>query len=321
MNYREVYLKGKKRLEEAGIAEAELDARLLLEAVCGTDRNTLLAHPDLTVTEEQKENYVNLIEERAKRIPLQHIVGKQDFMGLEFYVNKDVLIPRQDTEILVEEVMPHVHDGMRILDLCTGSGCILISLLQYSNHCAGVGTDLSEAALQVAARNAETILMEKGMTVRMGDASAVNDEAHFVQGDLFEALEPSEQEKQTEAGGGKSTDAELFKNNIKFDVIVSNPPYIASGVIPTLEPEVAAHEPIAALDGGEDGLYFYRKIVASAGKYLARGGMLFFEIGYDQAEAVSKLMADAGFMDIEIKKDYGGLDRVVFGTFLEDGNV
>lgn len=302
MNYREVYLNGVKRLEEAKVADAKLDARLLLEFVCGTDRNTLFLHPELAVTEEQEKSYVNIIKTRSDRIPLQHIVGTQEFMGLEFYVNKDVLIPRQDTEILVEEVMPHVHDGMRILDLCTGSGCILISLLQYSNHCAGVGTDLSEATLQVAVRNAETILAAKGMTVRMGEASAVNDEAHFVQGDLFGALGPPE-------------------SNLKFDVIVSNPPYIASDVIPTLEPEVAAHEPIAALDGGEDGLQFYRRIVASAGKYLTRGGMLFFEIGYDQAEAVSGLMADAGFIDIEIKKDYGGLDRVVFGTFLEDGNV
>ncbi len=302
MNYREVYLKGIKRLEEAKVAEAKTDARLLLEAVCGTDRNTLLAHPELVVTEAQEENYVNLIEKRAKRIPLQHITGSQDFMGLEFYVNKDVLIPRQDTEILVEEVMPHVHDGMRILDLCTGSGCILISLLQYSNHCAGVGTDLSGAALQVAAQNAEHILAVKGMSVRMGDAAFVRDEVHFVQGDLFEALNQPETDE-------------------KIDIIVSNPPYIATDVIPTLEPEVAVHEPMAALDGGEDGLSFYRRIIACAGKYLTRGGMLFFEIGYDQAEAVVRLMADAGFVDCEVKKDYAGLDRVVFGTFLEDGNV
>lgn len=302
MNYREVYLNGVKRLEEAKVADAKLDARLLLEFVCGTDRNTLFLHPELAVTEEQEKSYVNNIKTRSDRIPLQHIIGTQEFMGLEFYVNKDVLIPRQDTEILVEEVMPHVHDGMRILDLCTGSGCILISLLQYSNHCAGVGTDVSGAALQVAARNAEHILTAKGMTVRMGGAVPQKDEVHFVQGDLWKALDPHGLDK-------------------KFDIIVSNPPYIASEIIPTLEPEVAVHEPAAALDGGEDGLVFYRRIVASAGNYLMRGGMLFFEIGYDQAEAVSGLMADAGFIDIEIKKDYGGLDRVVFGTFLEDGNV
>lgn len=300
MNYREVYLEGVQKLEEAGITEAKSDARLLLEYVCGTDRNTLLAHPELVVSEEQIENYVNCIHKRRERIPLQYIIGTQDFMGLQFYVNQDVLIPRQDTEILVEEVMPHVHDGMHILDLCTGSGCILISLLQYSNHCAGVGADLSEAALKVAFYNAENILSEKGMTVCMGGAVPVQDEVHFIRGDLYEALE---------------------QTDTKFDIIVSNPPYIASAVIPTLEPEVAAHEPLQALDGGEDGLSFYRRIAGSAGKYLMRGGMLFFEIGYDQAEAVSGLMADAGFIDIEIKKDYAGLDRVVFGTFLEDKNV
>lgn len=307
MKYREVYLEGIKRLEEAGIAEAKLDARLLLEYVCGTDRNTLLAHPDLLVSEEQIESYVNCIKKREERIPLQHIIGSQDFMGLQFYVNKDVLIPRQDTEILVEEVMPHVHDGMHILDLCTGSGCILISLLQYSNHCAGVGTDLSEAALKVAFRNAENILSAKGMQVQMGNAASVNDEIHFVRGDLYEAL-----------GQAGENASDGFGTDKKYDIIVSNPPYIASSVIPTLEPEVAVHEPMMALDGGEDGLFFYRRIIASAGEYLLRGGMLFLEIGYDQGEAVSKLLADAGFTDIEIKKDYAGLDRVVFGTFLED---
>jgi release factor glutamine methyltransferase len=302
MNYKEMYLTGVGHLEKAGIAEAKLDARLLLEAVCHTDRNTLLAHPELEVTSEQRENYVNYIEARAAHNPLQYITGVQDFMGLEFYVNQNVLIPRQDTEILVEEVMPYVHDGMHILDMCTGSGCILISLLQYSNHCAGVGIDLSSEALEVAAQNAERILSAKGMRIFgnnvhwMPDCERLaNDEVYFVQGDLFAPLRQE-----------------------KFDILVSNPPYIASAVIPTLEPEVAEHEPRMALDGKEDGLFFYQKIIASAGQYLYRGGMLFFEIGYDQGEIVSGLMADAGFHDIEVKKDYAGLDRVVFGTFLED---
>jgi release factor glutamine methyltransferase len=305
MNYKKIYLTGVSRLKKAGIAEAKLDARLLLEKVCHTDRNTLLAHPELEVTSEQEKNYVNYIEARAAHNPLQYITGVQDFMGLEFYVNQNVLIPRQDTEILVEEVMPHVHDGMHILDMCTGSGCILISLLQYSNHCAGVGIDLSLEALEVAAQNAERILCAKGMKI-FGDSAhwtfdceeLSGDEVYFVQGDLFAPLRQE-----------------------KFDILVSNPPYIASAVIPTLEPEVAEHEPRMALDGKEDGLFFYKKIIASAGKYLQRGGMLFFEIGYDQGESVSALMADAGFCDIEVKKDYAGLDRVVFGTFLEDKNV
>ncbi len=285
MKYRELYLTGVKKLEEAGIEEASLDARLLLEYVCDTDRNTLLVHPDMEVSDEQAGNYVNCINKRAERIPLQHITGSQCFMGLDFYVNQDVLIPRQDTEVLVEEVMPHVHDGMSILDVCTGSGCILVSLLQYSNDCKGVGIDLSSKALTVAKKNAEKILSEKNLRV------------DFLQGDLFEALG----EKQE-----------------KYDIIVSNPPYIPTAVIEELEPEVKLHDPMMALDGKEDGLFFYRKIVAEAGKYLTRGGKLFFEIGYDQGEAVSNLLRDAGYTDIEIKQDYTGLDRVVFGTFLED---
>lgn len=309
MKYKELYLMGAGWLLEAGIAEAKLDARLLLEYVCKTDRNTLLVHPDLEVPEEQEKSYVNCIQRRMEHIPLQHITGTQEFMGLEFYVNKDVLIPRQDTEILVEEVMPHVHDGMHILDVCTGSGCILISLMQYSNDCAGVGTDLSGKALQVAVKNAEIILGAKGMQVSMGNAYPENGEAHFVQGDLFEALESS---------AALQSDGQNGLSKAKFDIIVSNPPYIATEVISTLEPEVAVHEPMMALDGKEDGLFFYKKIIARAGKYLTRGGKLFFEIGYDQGAAVSKLLEDAGYSDIEIKKDYGGLDRVVFGTFLED---
>lgn len=305
MRYDEAYLYGVKRLEEADIAEAKLDARLLLEYVCGTDRNTLLAHPEREVGSEEENNYVNCIERRIKRIPLQHITGTQDFMGLQFYVNDRVLIPRQDTEILVEEVMLHLHDGMRILDLCTGSGCILISLLQYSNDCAGVGTDFSKEALEIASQNAASILERKGIRTVAGEAYPVNNEIHFLWGDLFAPF-------YEETVSGKE---------IKFDILVSNPPYIPTKVISTLEPEVAVYEPFMALDGREDGLFFYRKIIAGAGKYLTRGGKLFFEIGYDQGEAVSGLLMDAGFVDIEIKKDYAGLNRVVFGTFLEDENV
>lgn len=312
MRYDELFLYGVKQLEKAGIAEGKLNARLLLEYVCKTDRNTLLAHPELLVEKEQEKRYVNLIEQRAERIPLQHITGVQEFMGLEFYVNQNVLIPRQDTEILVEEVMPHLHDGMSILDMCTGSGCILISLMQYSNDCAGVGADLSDEALEVAEKNARRILKEKNIHVKSGfkdlkEAKEVKEavfpvqnEIRFLQGDLFEALDLGE------------------KTAVKFDIIVSNPPYISTDTIKTLEPEVAVYEPLTALDGGQDGLYFYRRIVKDAKKCLVRGGMLFFEIGFDQKEAVSQLLKEAGFIDIETKKDYAGLDRVVFGTFLED---
>ena len=298
MKYRQIYEEGVETLKQAGIAEAGLDARVLLEFVCGTDRNTLLAHPDLEVPEEKYNSYVNCLKKRAKRIPLQHLTETQCFMGLDFYVNQNVLIPRQDTEILVEEAMKHIHDGMHILDMCTGSGCILISLLQYSNHCAGVGADLSDKALEVAVKNAEAILSQKDMKICENVFYPASDEVHFVQSNLFENF-----------------------SSEKFDVIVSNPPYIASEVIAGLEPEVAEHEPRMALDGMEDGLFFYRKIVEKSREHLFGGGMLFFEIGYDQGEAVSSLMRKAGFTDVEVKKDYAGLDRVVFGTLLEEKHV
>ena len=143
MKYQECFYKGKSTLMEAGIEEAALDARLLLEHVCGTDRNFLLVHGDNEVSPEQENAYFACIIRRAKRVPLQHIIGSQNFMGLDFQVNEHVLIPRQDTEILVEEVLRQMTDGLRILDMCTGSGCILISLLHYSNGCRGVGVDIS----------------------------------------------------------------------------------------------------------------------------------------------------------------------------------
>ncbi len=273
MEYAALYRMGEDKLRYAGIEEASLDARLLLEEVCGTDRNTLLVHGDKEVTEEQRECYVNYITQRSRHIPLQHILGYQEFMGLRFAVSPAVLIPRQDTETLVEEVMRFLHDGMHILDMCTGSGCILLSLLKYSNDCVGVGCDLSADALKVAAEN----------------AAALGIEAEFLQSNLFEEIKG------------------------RFEVIVSNPPYIKSGAIKELMEEVREHDPMMALDGGGDGLFFYRKIVASAGDYLYPGGMLFFEIGCDQADEVSGLMQDAGYKDITVCKDLAGLNRVVYG--------
>ena len=275
MEYAALYRMGVERLTAAGIEEAKLDARLLLEELCGTDRNDLLVHGDRPVTEEQEKNYVNQIELRSRHIPLQHITGYQEFMGLRFKVTPDVLIPRQDTETLVEEVLKNLHDGMRILDLCTGSGCILLSLLRYSNDCVGVVADLSRKALAVAEENAGTL----GLS------------AEFVQGNLFEPVTG------------------------KFEIIVSNPPYIPSNVIPTLMGEVREHDPLIALDGKEDGLYFYREIIGKASEYLYPGGMLFLEIGCEQAGAVAELMKNAGYRDVTVCKDLAGLDRVVSGRY------
>lgn len=279
MTYRESYEAGRRTLAEAGIEEAELDARLLLEYVCGTDRNTLLVHGDRELDEAQQTAFYNLIEKRAERIPLQHLTGTQNFMGLEFEVNEQVLIPRQDTEILVEEALKELHDGMRVLDMCTGSGCILISLLSYSNDCSGVGVDLSGEALQVAERNVRQLL-EKEKADRVA----------LVQSDLFERVEG------------------------QFDMLVSNPPYIRTKELETLMPEVREHEPEMALDGTEDGIYFYKKILEGSRNHLKKGGMLLFEIGCDQAVEVSGLMRKAGYGEVRVIKDYAGHDRVVAGT-------
>ena len=277
MQYAKLYQIGKEQLQKAGITDAELDARLLLEFICHTDRNALYAHGDQEIEDEKMQDFLQLIEKRAVHIPLQHLTGEQNFMGLDFLVNEHVLIPRQDTEILVEEIMRDLHDGIRILDMCTGSGCILLSLLHYSNDCSGVGVDVSEDALAVARQNAD----------RLAEKQAV-----FIQSDLFEKVEGS------------------------FDLIVSNPPYIRSQEIAGLMPEVREHEPHLALDGKDDGLHFYREIIKGAMPHLKRGGQLFFEIGYDQGEAVQALLAENGYTEIAVVKDYAGLDRVVYGTFL-----
>ena len=277
MQYAKLYQIGKEQLQKAGITDAELDARLLLEFICHTDRNALYAHGDQEIEDEKMHDFLQLIEKRAAHIPLQHLTGEQNFMGLDFLVNEHVLIPRQDTEILVEEIMRDLHDGIRILDMCTGSGCILLSLLHYSNDCSGVGVDVSEDALAVARQNAD----------RLAEKQAV-----FIQSDLFEKVEGS------------------------FDLIVSNPPYIRSQEIAGLMPEVREHEPHLALDGKDDGLHFYREIIKGAMPHLKRGGQLFFEIGYDQGEAVQALLAANGYTEIAVVKVYAGLDRVVYGTFL-----
>lgn len=273
MNYTEAFLMGMQKLKEAEIGEAQLDARLLLEEVCGTDHNTLLCHGDREVSEAEEEQYRKALEQRAVHVPLQHLLGYQDFMGLRFQVNEYVLIPRQDTEILVEEAMRYLHDGMRILDLCTGSGCILLSLLHYSNDCEGTGVDISKEALQVAAQNAELLGIK----------------ADFLKSDLYE------------------------KVTGKFDLLVSNPPYIERKVIPTLMEEVREYDPYIALDGGEDGLDFYRRIIGGAQDYLKRGGQILMEIGSGQAKAVSELLREAGFKEIDVCRDFAGLDRVVSG--------
>lgn len=280
MTLDEIYAFGVNELTRAGIKDAKIDASIFLEEICNIKKGYLLAHGNEELNEtcgsSLEQRYIEAIKKRTERIPLQHILGYTSFMGLRFKVNENVLIPRQDTEILVEEALKEVHDGMEILDMCTGSGCILISLLKYTNGCIGVGADISEKALEIARENSDAILGE-----------AMDITYSYVNSDLFENIDG------------------------KFDVIVSNPPYIATNKIDSLEPEVKDYDPIGALDGGEDGLYFYQKIITEAPKYLKLGGSILFEIGYDEKDAVSKLLEENGFTDIEVIKDYAGLDRVV----------
>lgn len=278
MTLREALTLGKELLKEAGIEEYETDAWLLLEGACGCTRNDYYVRGNEPLSESQECVWNDYLEKRAARIPVQHILGVQEFMGLEFTVTPDVLCPRQDTEVLVEEALKELKAGECILDLCTGSGCILISLLTYAKSCRGVGADLSEKALKIAQENAKKLHVE----------------CRFVHSDLFEHIEG------------------------RFDMIVSNPPYIATEEIETLMPEVRDMEPRMALDGKEDGLFFYREIIRQAREYLNPGGTLLFEIGYDQGRSVSGLMEETGFADVRIVKDLAGLDRVVKGKMQEE---
>lgn len=258
-------------LEKAHIADARLDAWYLLARAAKIDRNYYYMHQTEEMSDEIKIEYVAAITKRAERIPLQYILGEQEFMGFTFKVTNAVLIPRQDTETLVEEALHLLMPKDKVLDLCTGSGCIIISLSLLSKEIKAYGSDLSKQALLVAKENAKN----NGAVVE------------WIRSDLFENIHE------------------------KFQVIVSNPPYIPTEVIMELEPEVRDYEPQEALDGREDGYYFYRKIIEKASDYLEKDGWLALEIGYDQAAEVCDLLEEQGFSQVSVKKDLAGLDRVI----------
>ena len=275
MTLREAYEYGQEKLKNAGISDAAVDAWYLLEFATGLSRAEYFLRMNEEMAPEEEAKYREYIERREKRIPLQHITGTQEFMGLEFLVNEHVLVPRQDTEVLVETVLDDLQPGMDVLDMCTGSGCILLSLMKLGKEVCGTGVDISEEALDVARGNAEKLDVK----------------ATFLQSDLFEKVEGT------------------------YDVIVSNPPYIRTCVIEELEAEVRLHDPMLALDGKEDGLYFYRRIIGESVKFLKEKGKLYFEIGHDQGVDVKQLMEEAGLSYVTVKKDLAGLDRVVFGVY------
>ena len=273
MTYREAVEFGTKCLTDAGVPDAALDAWYLLQMVCKIERSYYYVHGEEDITQDAQKEYEIAVQKRAEHIPLQYIIGEQEFMGLRFKVNSNVLIPRQDTETLVEQVLKIVKPGMKVLDLCTGSGCVLISVLKNAPELTGMGSDISKTALLVAKENAKLHEVD----------------AEWVRSDLFDNI--------TET----------------FDVIMANPPYIASAEVEKLMPEVRDFEPENALDGGADGLDFYRKIAGQVKDYLNPGGYVYMEIGYDQGEAVSELMRNAGFTEVEVIKDLARNDRVVKG--------
>lgn len=280
--YKALLEDGKQYLKERQIEDGNLDAWLLLEHVCGISRSWYFVHEDEEVPKEQAEQYQKLLVQRGERIPLQQLTHEAYFYGMKFYVNEHVLIPRQDTEILIEEVLKEAggKKALCILDMCTGSGCILLSLLAHLKEAEGTGADLSKEALKVAERNGKDL----GIS------------AQWINSDLFEQVSG------------------------KYDILVSNPPYIQTEIIEGLMEEVKFHEPRMALDGREDGLYFYRRITRQAGNYLNPQGILAFEIGYDQGEAVAQLMKEQGYTEVKVIQDLAGLDRVVIGKKNQEEN-
>lgn len=349
---------GKKILKNAGIVEADLDAWYLFEQSFGISRAQYFLcarenivgstaqkiavqeqHGDLLESgnalecaelwlKEKLSAYENALKKRAARIPLQQIIGQQEFMGLSFFVNEHVLIPRQDTETLVELVLQEQKDkDISILDMCTGSGCIAVSLKKLGGYAHVEGADISEESLKVAKRNSEEILENNDV-----NNDAVNSRTEQIQNctnltnnqnkqDNSEERMVSEVRRVSQTGVTfrRSDMFSSFRGTEQFNVIVSNPPYIPSAVIEELEPEVRDHEPRGALDGTADGLYFYRILAEECAKHLTPGGRVYFEIGYDQGAAVKELLDIHGFKDTRVIQDLAGKDRVVCGAWQTAG--
>lgn len=279
MKLRELIKYGGNVLKEAGIEEYESDARLLAMYAFGLDYTGLLMKSVDDISKEDEERYKKLINRRSTHYPCQYIIGTQDFMGYTFRVSENVLIPRPETEILVETALSLSENvsSIKALDMCCGTGCIGLS---FAKNRKGMGhnddrvilVDVSDAAIALTRNNMSDLKLE----------------CDIIQSDLFEDVIEE-----------------------KYDIIMSNPPYISTKDIEELMEDVRAYEPRLALDGMEDGLFFYRRIIENLNTYLAYDGVVIFEIGYNQYEDVRALLVDAGFNKVDLKKDYAGLDRVV----------
>ena len=312
---------GTEKLKTAGIDNAAYDSKALIKYVFDMDETALLLGRNKEAEDSKAEEYLNLIEKRAGHYPLQYIMHSVGFMEYDFYVDEAVLIPRADTEILVEEVLKFLgkeykDKPIRLLDMCTGSGCIGLSCYLGRKAKGTVDevtlADISEDALRVAGKNAEDLGADVKLIktdIYSEISSTVNDGTKDGQNDLDEI-----KGEQSSIDDNDQIAKSPIRDEGRFEVIVSNPPYIRSDVIPTLMDEVKDFEPMLALDGDEDGLKFYRRIIGEAPRHLKSGGAIFLEIGYDQYEDTRKLLVEAGFTDIRLVKDLAGLDRVVTGS-------
>lgn len=277
MKIRELLFEGEEKLKQAEKLSARNDALLLLSFLLNMDRGKMFLAFETVAQESLIEEYREVIRQRASGVPLQHITGISEFMGLTFKVTPQVLIPRSETELLVEEALKLICPNMRVLELCTGSGCIALSILKLFNSVSVTAADISEDAVYVAKENA------KNLDINIGKELG---EIDFLQGDLFEPVEGT------------------------YDLIIVNPPYIKSGDIKSLMEEVREHDPVIALDGGADGLYFYRRLFYEAKNYMEDEGYLLLEIGQDQGKDIINL-AEESYYNIKVMKDYSNKDRIV----------
>lgn len=282
MTIKDIIIKYSAQLEKIS-STPRLDVEVLLQKVLGdVDRLYILLNLDRILSDDEEKEFISYINERMNNRPIAYIVGNREFMGLDFYVKEGVLIPRPDTEILVEEVIELAKDkgDINILDIGTGSGAITVSLAKYLPNAKITSVDIEDIPLEVGRINAKS--------------NEVEDRVKFIKSNLFENID----------------------KDMKFDIIVSNPPYIKREVVETLDKQVKDYEPYTALEGGEDGLDFYREITKQSKLYLKENGILAYEVGHDQSEDVSKLMINDGYTNIYTKKDLQNIDRVVIGTSL-----
>jgi len=267
----------KKSFESSGIETAELDARVLLGHVTLFSKEKIIFNPDIELTNQQEENFISAVARRNLREPVSHIIGNREFYGLDFFVNSSVLDPRPDSEILIAAVFekfPNKNQELKILELGVGSGCLIITLLKYFPSAVAIGADISLKALEICKKNAISNEVEQRLFLK--------------ESNLFNEIAPE-----------------------KFDLIISNPPYIAKKEIADLADEVRLHEPMLALDGGDDGLDFYRQIAKAAAGFLKPQAPVIVEIGYGQDDDVKKIFIENGFRFDSQKVDFGGVVRVL----------